>query len=219
MSLADEIQALQAEMIPNIPEEALAVIMQTSEELIASHLSDKSLKVGDQAPEFSLPDDKGLLRTSRALLSDGPLVISFYRGGWCPYCDLELRALQRLYPEIKSLGGSLVAIAPELPEKVKKTVESKLLEFPVLSDCGNVVAKSFGLVFSLAEVLRPVYAAFGFDIPDYNGDQSYELPMPATYIIGTDGRIVWSFVDEDYTKRGEPAEILNALDLMHDDTR
>ncbi len=211
MNLADEIQNLQKEMIPNIPEEALAVLLRKTEELVASRLSEQSLKTGDLAPPFSLPDDRGVIQKSETLLSDGPLIISFYRGGWCPYCNLELRALQRIWPEIRSHGASLLAIAPERPEKVQESVESKGLEFPLLSDRGNHVAKEFGLVFSLDEALRPIYKAFGFDIPDYNGDQSYELPMPATYIVDTDGRIIWSFVDEDYTKRAEPEEILSVL--------
>jgi len=215
MSLANEIQALQEKMIPNIPVDSLAVIMQKTEQLVASRISDLSLKAGDLAPPFSLENEKGGVQKSETLLSEGPLVISFYRGGWCPYCDLELRALQRVLPEIRSRGASLVAIAPELPEKVQESVESKVLEFTVLSDRGNQVAKEFGLVFSLDEALRPVYAAFGFDIPDYNGDQSYELPIPATYIVGIDGRIIWSFVDEDYTKRAEPEEILNVLKSLH----
>jgi len=215
MILADEIQKLQKEMIPNIPADALAVIMQKTEQLVASHLSDQSLKAGDLIPPFSLVDERGVIQESETLLSEGPLVISFYRGGWCPYCDLELRALQRVLPEIRSRGATLVAIAPELPEKVMESVESKALEFTVLSDHGNRVSKEFGLAFSLDEALRPVYAAFGFDIPDYNGDQSYELPMPATYVVGVDGRIIWSFVDEDYTKRAEPEEILNVLKSLH----
>jgi len=215
MSLADEIQSLQEEMIPNIPKEALAVILQKTEELVVSRLSDQSLKTGDTAPPFSLPDDKGVIQKSETLLSGGPLIISFYRGGWCPYCNLELRALQRIWPEIRNCGASLVAIAPERPEKVQESVESKALEFPVLSDRGNSVAKEFGLVFSLDEALRPIYGAFGFDIPGDNGDESYELPMPATYIVGVDGRIIWSFVDEDYTKRAEPEDILNVLKSLH----
>jgi peroxiredoxin len=215
MSLADKIQSLQEEMIPNIPPDALAVILQKTEELVASGLSNQSLKVGDLAPIFSLPDDKDMVQKSETLLSNGPLIISFYRGGWCPYCNLELRALQRIWPEIRSHGASLVAIAPERPEKVQESVQSKALEFPVLSDRGNSVAKEFGLVFSLDKDLRPIYAAFGFDIPNYNGDQSYELPMPATYIVGVDGRIIWSFVDEDYTKRAEPEDILQVLKSIH----
>ncbi len=211
MTLADEIQNLQKEMIPNIPEEALAVLLQKTEEMVASRLSDQSLKTGDAAPPFSLPDGEGVIRKSETVLSDGPLIISFYRDGWCPYCNLELRALQRVWPEIRGYGASLLAIAPERPEKVQESVESKALEFPVLSDRGNRVAKEFGLVFSLDEALRPIYRAFGFDIPGDNGDQSYELPMPATYIVGSDGRIIWSFVDEDYTKRAEPEKILSIL--------
>jgi peroxiredoxin len=119
--------------------------------------------------------------------------------------------LQLALPEIEALGAHLVAVAPELPDKSLSTSEVNALAFEVLSDVGNKVAREFGLVFSLAEELRPIYASFGIDIPAYNGDDTFELPMPATYVIDTDGTILHAFVDTDYTKRLEPAEIVEIL--------
>ena len=119
--------------------------------------------------------------------------------------------MQLALPEIEVLGAHLVAVAPELPDKSLSTAERNALAFEVLSDVGNKVARDFGLVFSLAEELRPIYASFGIDIPAYNGDDTFELPMPATYVIDTDGTIVHAFVDTDYTKRLEPAEIVEIL--------
>jgi len=119
--------------------------------------------------------------------------------------------LQLTLPEIKALGAQLVTVAPELPDKSLSTAEKHALAFEVLSDVGNKVARDFGLVFSLAEELRPIYASFGIDIPAYNGDDTFELPMPATYVIGTDGTILHALVDADYTSRLEPAEIVEIL--------
>lgn len=119
--------------------------------------------------------------------------------------------MQLALPEIEALGGHLVAVAPELPDKSLSTAAKNALAFEVLSDLGNKVARNFGLVFSLAEELRPIYASFGIDIPAYNGDDTFELPMPATYVIGTDGTIVHAFVNADYTRRLEPAEIVEIL--------
>ena len=119
--------------------------------------------------------------------------------------------MQLTLPEIKALGAQLVTVAPELPDKSLSTAEKHALAFEVLSDVGNKVARDFGLVFSLAEELRPIYASFGIDIPAYNGDDTFELPMPATYVIDTNGTILHAFVDADYTSRLEPAEIVEIL--------
>ncbi len=119
--------------------------------------------------------------------------------------------MQLALPEIEALGAQLITVSPELPDKSLSTAEKNALAFEVLSDVGNKLARDFGLVFSLAEKLRPIYANFGIDIPVYNGDDTFELPMPATYVIGTDGTILHAFVDTDYTKRLEPAEIVEIL--------
>lgn len=119
--------------------------------------------------------------------------------------------MQLVLPEIKSLGASLVAISPQLPEKSMSTAKKNSLTFEVLSDVGNRVAREFGLVFTLPERLRPIYQNFGVDLPSSNGDDSFELPIPATYVIDVDGTILHAFVDTDYTKRLEPAEVVEAL--------
>ena len=136
--------------------------------------------------------------------------MSFYRGGWCPFCNLELWALQKILPEIERLGASLVAVSPELPDASLNTLEKHRLQFQVLSDRGNQVARQFGLVFTLPQELRPVYEQFGIDIPPHNGDQSFELPLPATYVIASDGTIRYAFVNSDYTQRAEPSDIIAA---------
>jgi peroxiredoxin len=153
--------------------------------------------------------------SSEALRHEGPVVVSFYRGGWCPYCNLELKALQEVNDEIKALGARLVAISPELPDETLSTAEKNDLEFEVLSDTDNKVADQYGLSFSLAEELRPIYKNWGADVATVNDDPDWRLPLPATYVIDQDGRIVHSFTDEDYTARLEPDEILDSLRKLH----
>ncbi len=211
MSLDDDIQALQAQMMQQIPEETLAVMARATEELAGSGVLDHSLKAGEAAPDFTLPDAQGSHTHLADVLAQGPVVLSFYRGGWCPYCNLELHALQQALPEIQQLGAQLIAVSPELPDRSLSTSEKQALAFPVLSDHGNRVAAAYGLVFTLPEALRPIYAQFGIDLPAWNGDNSFKLPIPATFVIGGDGLIMDAFADTDYTKRMEPARILDVL--------
>ena len=168
-------------------------------------------KVGDIAPDFELPDALGRNVRSQDLRANGPLVINFYRGNWCPYCNLELRTLQLHLPQITTLGASLVAISPQIPDQSLTTAEKNELAFPVLSDVGNVVARRFGLVFALAEHLRPIYTELGIDLPKFNGTNTFELPVPGTFIIDRNAVIQAVHVNADYKKRMEPARILEVL--------
>jgi len=211
MLLKDEIKKMQEEMLPQIPEDALKLIFGKTEELIKSGIAERALNEGDEIPQINLPNAVGKTIDVNSMLKEGPVVIIFYRGAWCPYCNLELNALQQALPEIKSLDARLIAISPNTPDDSISSIEKHGLEFEVLTDAGNKIAKEFRLVFNLAEELRPIYQQFNFDIPKYNGNDSWELPIPATYIVNTDGRIVHSFVNADYTQRMEPTEIISKL--------
>jgi len=211
MSLADEIIELQKSMTGQIPEETLQIMMGATQRLIESGIAEKSLKVGDKAPDFSLSDATGNTVSLKEILSNGPAVLNFYRGAWCPYCNLELKAFQAILPQIEELGAKLVAISPNLPDKSLTSIEKHGLKFDVLSDLGNKVARDFGLVFVLDDEIQQTYQAFGLDIPGHNGDESWELPIPATYVIETDGTVLHSFVNADYTKRMEPSEVVDVL--------
>jgi len=214
MSLQDEIMKMQKDMMPNIPEEAMKTMMAATERLVKSGIEEGAKKTGDIAPVFSLLNTNGDEVFSEQLLDEGPLVIDFYRGTWCSYCRLELIAFEASYEKIRGLGASLVAISPNRREKTAEAAEKNSFSFDLLSDRGNNLAKQFGLVFTLAEELRPIYSSFGIDLVDFDGDDSYELPIPATYIIKEDGTIAASFVDADYTKRMDPAKIVQALQKM-----
>jgi len=211
MTLTQEINTLRQQIQAKMSEETKAVMDKAMEDLVNSRVADRRLKFGDKAPNFALPNAVGKTVELQDLLSRNPVVISFYRGGWCPYCNLELRSLQQSLAEMKKLGATLVAISPQTPDNSLSTVEKNELEFEVLSDAGNQVAKDFGLVFVLPEELRPIYQDFGIDLPAHNGDNTFELPIPATYVIAQNGTIIHAFVDPDYTKRLDPAEIIAAL--------
>ncbi len=211
MLLKDEIQKMQEAMLPQIPEDVLKLLFSKIEELVNSGIAERTLNEGDEIPQINLPNAVGKTINVNSMLKDGPVVISFYRGAWCPYCNLELKALQNALPEIKSLDAQLIAISPNTPDNSISSIEKHGLEFEVLTDAGNKIAKEFRLVFNLAEELRPIFKQFNFDVPKYNGDESWELPIPATYIVNTDGKIVHAFVNADYTKRMEPTEIISKL--------
>jgi len=211
MLLKDEIKKMRKEMLPQMPEDVLKLLLGNIEKLVKSGIAERTLNVGDEIPQINLPNAVGKTIDVNSMLKDGPVVISFYRGAWCPYCNLELKALQQALPEIKSLDAQLIAISPNTPDNSISSIEKHGLEFEVLTDAGNKIAKEFKLVFNLAEELHPIFQQFNFDVPKYNGDESWELPIPATYIIDTDGRIIHSFVNADYTQRMEPAEIISKL--------
>ena len=211
MSLKNKIEGFKSKFIPQVPDQITESMRKAEEDLRALHLAERALGTGDIAIDFTLPNAKGEPVSSEALRGAGPVVLSFYRGGWCPYCSMELKALQDVNAEIKALGASLVAISPQMPDESLSTAEKNELEFEVLSDVNSSVADQYGLTFSLAEDLRPIYKNWGADVAAVNDDPDCKLPLPATYVIGQDGKIVHSFTDEDYTERLEPDEILESL--------
>ena len=139
------------------------------------------------------------------------MVLSFYCGGWCPYCNLELRALQNVLPEFGAVGATLIAVSPQTPDESLSTAEKNDLAFPVLSDTASRVAKSFGIAFDLADDLRPIFTSFGQALPDRNGDDSWVLPIPATFVIDRNGIIAFAHLDVDFRHRLEPATITATL--------
>lgn len=194
------------------PVEVQEVMLAATKKLEEEGISKNALKVGDKFEDVELTNIEGNSVKLYDYFNDNDfLVVNFYRGAWCPYCNLELKALQGVLGELKELNASLIAISPQTPDNSLSTKEQNELEFEVLSDIGNKVAKEIGLVFSLAEELRPIYAQFGIDIPASNDEETYNLPMPATYVINKDKEIVFSFIDEDYTKRSEPNDIIEAI--------
>ena len=211
MTLSQELANFRQQFLGQVDSTTLAIMNQATNDLIDSGIVDQTLKVGDKAPDFTLPNATGESINLQQLLQQGAVVLSFYRGGWCPYCNLELRALQQALPEIKALGANLITVSPQTPDNSLSTAEKNELTFEVLSDIGNKVAREYGLVFTLPEQLRPIYQNFGIDLPAYNGDPTFDLPIPATYVIAADGKVVLAFANADYTQRLEPTEIISTL--------
>jgi len=211
MSLQGELDALRAEFERTAPPGRAALYDAKVEELQRAFPIQKALKTGDLAPDFTLSNPSGRPVSLSRLLRSGPAVVTFYRGGWCPYCNLQLRAYQQSLGEITALGGKLIAISPQLPDGSLSTAELNKLSFDVLSDIGNHVARSFGLVYALPDELRAALTANNKALPGINGDDSWELPLPATYVIAPDRKIALAEVELDYRERLEPEAIVAAL--------
>ena len=196
--------------------EKFGVITRDLDRIRASGALDHPLNVGQPSPGFTLPDAFGNEVSLKTLLSQGPVVISFYRGEWCPYCNIELRGLQEALPKMRELGASLIAISPEKPDHGIVATENNKLTFPVLSDFGNKVARQFGIVFQVGQELREFSKnVFKNDITLRNGEQSHELPAPATYVLDAKGVIHFAHVDVDYmTGRAEPEAVVAALEKI-----
>jgi len=184
------------------------------EQLIVDKLIDRVAKEGDHVPDFELPSGDGKSVRLSAILRDGPLVLVFYRGAWCPYCKLHLSALQSWLEEIRQHGAQLVTVSPQVLDRSQSVTEQNNLEFPVLSDMGNHVARALGLVFEFSDELRATYKQFGVDLSEFNGDDSWTLPVPGTFIINQDGTIAKVWTDVDYRRRAEPDDVVNALQTL-----
>lgn len=195
----------------NAPYSVIEIMHRATAELRASGLANGALKVGDKAPAFTLTDPEGNSVSSIELLKKGPLVVSFYRGVWCPYCNMDLQALEMELPQIKQLGASLVAISPQSAANSRKSTRQNNLTFPVLNDIQNKVAAAFGVRYQLPDYLIELYKSFKNDLPAINDDDSWSLPIPGRFVIDTHGVIIYAEVDPDYTSRPETELLLPSL--------
>lgn len=185
-------------------------------DLSRSGVTNRALGIGDKAPDFELASCKGSLVRLSERCATGPVVVSCYRGAWCPFCALEMQALRESAETIEGLGASLLGISPQSIEGTCKTAEDNGITFDLLSDERNDVARKFGIVFHLQDEIQSIYKEFGLDLPLVNGDDSFDLPVPATYIIDASGTIRLAFVDPDYTRRLDPSEVISTLRQLRD---
>ena len=195
----------------NVPYSVIETMHRATAELVASGVAARALKAGGKAPDFTLADPDGRPVSSADLLARGPLVVSFYRGVWCPYCNMELQALQAALPAFETLGAALVAISPQTAPNSRKSVRQNDLGFPILSDPHNDVAAAFGLRFAMPAYLVDLYKELKNDLPAFNGDPSWTLPMPGRFVVAQDGTVLYAEVNPDYTRRPEPEDMLPAL--------
>ncbi|MGF6768099.1 peroxiredoxin [Paraburkholderia sp. GAS199] len=217
MSLQDKLDAFRSDFKAgkapfNAPPEIHPVMERATAELIASGQAGRAIKAGDRAPHFNLKDQEGNDVSSAALLVKGPLVVTFYRGVWCPYCNIELQAINEVLPQIQTYGANVVAISPQTPVNSRKSVRTNELGFPVLSDVNGQTAADFGLRFALPDYLVELYKNLRNDLPAFNDDPSWTLPMPARYVIGQDGIVLYSEVNPDYTRRPDPSDMFPVLE-------
>ena len=210
-TLAARLDATVQAFISGLPDDEQQAVGDSFATLQASDVAANAINTGDTAPDFTLPNATGQPVNLYDTLSHGPVILSFYRGGWCPFCNLELQALQQHLPEFRSLGATLIGVSPETPDHSLTTKEKQALEFEVVSDSNNRVSRDYGLLFTVYESMRPLYLKWGLDVPAYNGEDSWELPVPATYVIDRDRVVRAAHVDKDYTKRMEPRQIIEAL--------
>lgn len=211
MTLTEELLKANTANREKIPNEILTVMDNATTELVGTGIVTNVIKIGDKLPEAKLINSKNETVSLKEIANNGPLVVSFYRGGWCPYCNIQLKAIQKALPEITKKGAKLVAITPETPDNSLTTKEKNELEFDVLSDIDNKFARELGLVFQLPKAVQEIYNQFGLDLVKHNGNNDFELPLAATFVIDKENNVTYRFINEDYTKRAEISEILNAL--------
>jgi peroxiredoxin len=210
-TLQDQLDEITAKTRELVPAERLAVSERSVEELFATGIEERILPVGSRAPEFELHDATGRLVRSQDMLALGPLVVKFFRGRWCPYCVTELEAWRDLHGTLRERGALMVAISPQTVRQNDFMVSQHRLPFPVLSDPSCELADKFGLTYTIPEYLREYYLSILINIPFVNGEPSWRLALPATYVIGRDGRVLFAEAYADFRVRPEPEEALNAL--------
>ena len=213
MTLAAELEAYRASSADGA-EPAELKLMRDNNALLAG-LVKNAAGVGDRFPRLVLGDQLGRKTDLGALSDAGPLVVNFYRGNWCPYCNIELRAYQKALPEIIELGARLVAISPETPDYSLTTTEKNSLAFPVLSDAQGQLADALRIRFELSSELVDLYKTYDIDLPTQNGEGRWSLPIPATYVVEKGGLIAAALIDADYEKRMEPAMAIAALKALN----
>jgi peroxiredoxin len=211
LTLKDQLRMMKEASANKIPPEKAKIMADALADLQSKHIEKKSLKVGQKMPDFSLPDSSGKKVNLKSLLKEGPVVVTFYRGNWCPYCNAQLNSYQQHLAEFKALGARLIAITPEKPDLTALTSEQKKLQFPILTDKDNKLANKLGLVFQVKGDLKNLYTQFGIDLEKSQGNKDWKLPLPATFVVSAKGVVIFAFVNPDYTQRADPQDILQAL--------
>lgn len=189
----------------------VAALVARDNAMLQQHVAVRAAKAGARIPDVTLPNHLDAPTRLLDLIKGRPAIVSFYRGGWCPYCSLELRAYQAALDDIRDAGGVFVAVSPGRPDNALGTVEKNALAFPILSDVGGAFADALGLRFELAREIVSLYRKFGHDLPAHNGDDKWALPIPATFVVDPEGRIVTAHVEADYRLRLEPADAVQAI--------
>jgi peroxiredoxin len=211
MTLQDQLDEITRNTRLLVQPERLEISERAIEDLFQSGAEQRILQPGQMAPEFELTDSTGPRVRSADLLALGPLIVNFFRGRWCPYCVTELEAWREAYPAVRERGAMMVAISPQTVRHNDFTAMQHSIPFPLLSDPGCKVAECFGLAYELPDYQRSYYRSIMVNIPFVNGDDTWSLPLPATYVIARDGTILYADAHADFRVRPEPAEVMAAL--------
>lgn len=211
-TIADGVRAVREELSAQVPADVLAAFDGQAEALAEQDFAARAPQPGDQAPRFTLPDSEGREVSLDGLLAEGPVVLAFYRGAWCPYCNVQLRAYQEAQEEIEARGARLVAVSPQTPTQGEAFRDAAGLAFTVLSDAGAAVAERYGLAFEVGPDDREPFAAVGIEVAESNADGGWRLPTPGTFVLAGDGTVLLAGVDGDFRRRTEVAALLGALD-------
>jgi peroxiredoxin len=211
MRLKDELDALRDKCYENTPPHIRRVRQEAIDDLVSSGMAERAIHAGDYVPEFRLRDLDGKTIPSYAILSNGPVLIVFYRGGWCPYCKLDLLAIQGVAWQLRSSGTSIIAVSQQSANESRSTERMNGLSFPSLVDHGGKVARAFGLRWKLSRELRAAAVECGLDLAAVNGESSWTLTMPALYVINPEGIVEYADISADYTRRCDPTELFPVL--------
>ncbi|XMO87450.1 peroxiredoxin-like family protein [Algibacter sp. AS12] len=211
MTLQEQLLQINETGFSRMPKHIAKVLLDGIEEIASSDLKKNTTQVGEKIEDASLIDVAGKSENISQFIEQDYLVLNFYRGGWCPYCNMELRAYDALQKSFQNLGASIIAISAEVPNNNMKTFEKNRLSFPVLSDIDAKFMKSLGIVFTLNDALKTEYANFGIDLSKFHANLNFELPVPGVYVINKDLEVIFQHLEENYMTRLEPSELLNIL--------
>lgn len=211
MGLQNRLDTLKEEFTDNVPSGMLEIMNQETSKLVASDIVANAIQIGQILPNGKLLSEKGEGVQIEQIIDGKPLVISFYRGGWCPYCNLELTGLEAIAADIRALGANIIAMSPESVAHINETRAKNGVSYAMFSDEGSEFAKALGLVFTLPKTLQDIYLTFDINVEKHNGESKFELPIPATIIVKPNREIVYLYADGDYTKRSEPEALLRVL--------
>ncbi len=211
MTLQEQLQQITESGFARMPKHIAKKLLDGIEEIASSDLRNRAAKVGDKINNAKLIDINGDEKQISDFMQRDYLILNFYRGGWCPYCNMELRAYEQLITEFNDVNTAVVAISAEIPDNNTQTFGKNNLSFPVLSDVDAKFMKSLGIVFALNDDLKSEYANFGIDLKQFHGNLNFELPVPGVYVINNNFEVVFKHLEENYMTRFEPSELLNIL--------
>lgn len=206
-----KIQELNENLVTQLPAEVLEVFGKSIQDFKTENIEKNSIKIGEKFPDFSLPNTCDKIINLKELLKKGKVIAAFFRGSWCPYCNLQLKALQEHLKEITERMATLVAISPQIPDYNEELKVNHHLDFELLTDKDNALSKDLGISFELQHYVIPVYSSLGIELSDYNENNNNKLPVPAVFIIDTDHTITYKFVDTNYMNRINIQELIEQL--------